>query len=647
MATQTIGSLMRLDDVQSLWNLRYQAKIPECHEAYLGHSAAVGVPAFGPLKPRFEMLLEKWKSTEIVIDFLLLETSFLRRKLLRAQRDDQIKELRDLMAEHSCPPHFQFHFQEGLNALVDANYSKALEQFLLAKPLARNNREFHFASLNAIGAMDALGYSYERPLAKFAETFLREKEDWAPSLNVEYLALLARSSFRTGDLRTLSRLSQQGLAGSQNLYFLSWLRLIPYLDLPKPDSQVKESISRLASDPHGYLTPYRVRTLSFLLVPEDLKTDIKISARIERLYLWVWRWLCAPEPNLLDKIVQLRNQLNWHEYEHLTEVSYYLLRNSLGWLALFSSTSLEHVEQSVAPVIRCFGTPAPILEYEKTLLDYLFALRDGNKTLAQDTAAVLRARPLANQRAFLLPALLNGNSAAPLATLCESVASIRQAKAKGQDPNTIFVNSVTQEISVRTRQKATRVRSSSLATFLSLFEHRAFTPVEDALKLSFGISKYDSLIHDPKIANLLSRANHVCQPFVSFSRRGSIIHIEGKTDSLRFVGTNPHAQQMSHNFSAKIFNLSASPASAPSQSEPVTRTARPPSGWVSRRELEAFLGISSSSALRQIRSWLSDNLLQKRGVGKSSRYFVTQNLESKFLSRLEKPKQSKEGMYVT
>jgi hypothetical protein len=84
----------------------------------------------------------------------------------------------------------------------------------------------------------------------------------------------------------------------------------------------------------GYHSGARLRTLNGLLIEEDLSDGVRLSEKIERLYLWTWRFLVRPETGALEKILLLQQNIRQNA-DTLSGEDYELLDLSVRWLGLF------------------------------------------------------------------------------------------------------------------------------------------------------------------------------------------------------------------------------------------------------------------------------------------------------------------------
>lgn len=617
--------------LSSLWESRIVGRIADSRDEYIGWCQEAGIRPEAPAGEQFGKLIEGGMSLADAVDFCCLQVSFERRDLRADRATKRLQEINSCLAERGATPTFQVPFQAGLIALVSEDFSRALEQFLAARRIARDEREQHWAFFNAILCMENLGYEFGTYLRQFRKSFEPHKAAaWAQPIFHQAVALEARAAFRAADFKAMQQLASTASSGDQACYFLLWLQRLPTLNLGNDEIARGRTLKSLYDSNEGFLVPFRIRTLSGLLIEEDLRSATRLTARIERLYLWTWLWLVEPDPARLAKVLRTWEQIRRTLDAHLTLEHYLMLECSLRWLSLFLGHDDSLTRASLASLSYPMGTSIAILEYERLALDYFHALRDGESYLAPDTATVLGTHELAHEPRFRLHRLIDsvtaGKAEGDLAELARSILSL--SRETGSPSPGIVVDRIDRSVSVLHRsRKREEMRSHSLAQLFYVTFQRPSVPISDCLKACFQLPQYEAAIHDPKIANLLARANRLAAPFVRFTRRDSHVYREGDSKHIAFRGNCAHTESLSpFGDNHGLFSVE--------EVATATRGFEGPSGkalargeWLERGDLENFLKLSRSSILRRVADWKKQGLVETQGVGKAVRYRLSPTLE--------------------
>lgn len=285
--------------LEALWDIRDQGDTPRCQEEYLNLCLDLGLNQTKPLADRFNQLVEAGMDGGKAQEILLLEAAIWRGRLEIEKASQLMGDLEKICAEKMFPLSGRFHFQEGLNAMAQQHFEKASFFFSLVRRQTENDplrTKLHLkAYFNLILCLEILGHNISSHLQKFYEIFADSRaEDWARPIHQQLLALSTRSAFDQMDLDRLGAIAKEEDLGQQTGYYLALISSLCWLDFPLGQRGL-ECLTKLQTEGRqNWLSQYRLNTLRGLLVTQDLKSEVKLDAKIERLYLWTHRWLQDP-----------------------------------------------------------------------------------------------------------------------------------------------------------------------------------------------------------------------------------------------------------------------------------------------------------------------------------------------------------------
>lgn len=616
--------------LEALWEKRRSGAVQATHSAYLAKSRSLGLSTEDALGKRFRLLIEDGVEPSDALDFLLFEVSLLTREGRLEEADSYLNELSRLGRSMSLVPSFQLLFQSGLNSLAGANYSKALYFFNGAVRAANKPQERALAQIDLCLAMESLDYDYGDVLEDFeAHIALHRDEAWAAEIEGQAQALHIRKALRRGDLQALASLIAEPSRGLQAAYHKAWLAELAIFHWEEStEPVVSRAVRMLAAFPEGYLSPFMLRTLTFLLVSEDLDPRLRLSDRIERLYLWLWAWLEQPTPPLLEKTLRVARDLVANIEGTLTPEDAMLLENSLRWIGLFLAVDDRHVQALTGGVSRGNARISPLFEYEALFLDYLYARRDGD-----NSAAAAKFSRLVQHRGHLvsgfMPPLLAEaleTSAAPVPDRFKQLVDSLDSLAHAPVPNRgISVHLPSSRVEVAREDRTDSVISQSLCNLMVAFRKKRSVHVTELIFGCFGLTRYDAAVHDPRLAKLMTKANRWLAPYVRVRRKDTLVHAEVESGSVTWHGAGEHSLQLLASPEAYAW-LSEGGKRVPAPERARRATPAPPSDWISRQGIEELLGCSRTSAIRRLRHWLAAKKIQKVGVGRASRYRLSPEL---------------------
>ncbi len=559
----------------------------------------------------------KGLSSDCELELELLEASLERAqgRFGRAQaRFDAVARAFESIGPRLSRVGYHLRFQQGLQKLFLSRHSEALEAFLAALALAERPRERVWAGTNALVSAEYLGLSLKSTRVS-VDASLREWTQASPSEAAgawrdQLLAIEGRRVFRDCEWEKLFLL--QG--GGQLAYFQSWCEQLPFVRTNAPGSGNGSGAERLFEtqfrDASIPWQGYRGRTLLGLLQPEDLE-GFQPQELSDRLYLWVWQWMSAPDRMPFAQIAALLVACTPALRPRLGSEDFQQLRNALLWIGLFAGSPLQQIQAAARSL-----QPGSLREYawygrEREWLERLYQSRDrGDSRLAfldEPTAENFRQRC----PAFLprLEAWLGRGA--------------RQPERK-------LVLRVDLELGlVEDCLRGQRTVSESLSRCLALLcERRAFR-LEELAESGFGLRNYEPQTHQTKLFNLLSRAKKLlpAQACVQV-KDGVVLRSDDASIWSRIEVLPPHELASQVRRAPEWRSWFADARRDPELDRPATRSfpraevIKAGKVRLTRRELEALIGKSRATTNRQIAIWEKRGLLKRAGAARGIHYLV-------------------------
>jgi hypothetical protein len=183
------------------------------------------------------------------------------------------------------------------------------------------------------------------------------------------------------------------------------------------------------------------------------------------------------------------------------------------------------------------------------------------------------------------------------------------------------------------------VISSPLARLLNILKHRDFADLSEIASSCFGLWRYDSLVHAPRIFNLLTRARKLLPHGLKLLVRDQRVYTQGSWKQVRFLEESAWSLQLKAN--AEWLSLISPEAQrkrigakfiGPQRTLKILRTLHSSTLEFDRHEIEKIAGVSKSKALRWITTWCKNGIIVPKGRGRKSSYLLKiQNHESNHL----------------
>lgn len=544
---------------------------------------------------------------EIWAQICLLQVAFLRSQNLFSRAELIFANLEKVgVALHQpLPP--RFFMERGLNALVVSNHFFALENFIKIQDDRKLGLQ---ARINVLICLEYLHLVYEKAAESFAKDIKRKTV--SASIQNQWDAFKLRHSFRMGDFFAIKKSKPNKT--SQGMYYKSWCLSLPYQNLDTASTKTDDFFAKTSS---LFLASYRLRTLAGLGHPDDNSVTM-VSERIERIYLWTWRWLAAPDGYSLQKVARqiedLRGEISPHK---LGFHDLLLLRNALGWIGLFDSSSESEFHQFLSRYD--FGKDRSLdklLEFEYLVISYFRACRDQDHASATDFRKLMKSTSLWMNPHILFRSLVDASAkdGDRLALLRQNLSRLIESR-KPKSNAKLVVDLDRFQIS---KEDGTKIYSEVAARALWLLRSKKSVAPDDFIDFVFSIRPYDSYVHASKINNLLARIRKLMPKNLSFSFRNARVMVEGSWEDVHFLGTYSFENQIKNlvSFKLKKTPLSKVHKNSEISSELASFGSRP----FRRSELELKLKKSRATVNRLLEQWIHQGILRTEGRARSTRY---------------------------
>jgi hypothetical protein len=188
--------------------------------------------------------------------------------------------------------------------------------------------------------------------------------------------------------------------------------------------------------------------------------------------------------------------------------------------------------------------------------------------------------------------------------------------------------------------ETTSIQSSNLYRFVSLLIESNQCLVQEVVLDCFGSANYDPLIHDDRIARLITQANKEFKGLAQFARRRFQITVTWQVGPLKVtvLGSNRHtatlqsykdrvwiALQSNHQVNNQSTHAAVNTvvtSKKPSDKNPSKKSMQV-GRWIKRDELEKSFNVSKATICRRIETWIQEGVVIRRGVGRSTEYLLT------------------------
>lgn len=523
-----------------------------------------------------------------------LEALLLKGSLLRAQGSEQkssawLRRVLNKNSELQSPQGFRLLFELGLDSWRREDTGKALDYFLLADRKTRHLTEQVFTQSNILWCLESLDLDRRSIEEKLQYSLSQISEFDRPRVAhvlEQWRAYQMRKKFYTEMEAYSADISGQGL------FFKKWIHELPYM---QQASLVLEGLN----SSYVWQGSYRLRTLAGVWSPAD-RGSVRIGDAIDRLYLWVWKWLANKDMSKEKINWTLESILQQLELAELNKENSLLLRNACSWLALLDSSFSKKAPKLIYRLQNISSSNYPLLETEFALISCLTQADSADLVKSLSQFPVFELIYQQNQKKNLS----EKNVLLPLLQDYFVSKHIRTQKRKLE----VAVNCQTNE--VHFFKSDLKIRSPKMTLLLALLSKEG----------SVSFSQLGSEFEDSRtVYNLLARLRkHMSsQAFIVDDQK---ISQGPKWPRLEIMHLTDLAQAEPEGISSFI---GAKVQVVGSEAYLQAARALLPNTFT-RKELEAKLKISKATACRMIEEWLTKNWLSKEGQARSIQYQWTQ-----------------------
>lgn len=630
--------------IEEAWTLRWTQQMEACLKRFPEIKTELGLPLYG-LKPeefRNEVALHAKNEVEAIerADTILLSASIYRAQGKVSDASELIDVAREILESVGIIKNFRLHFEQGLLRFSLGDSFTALEDFFSAASSSTKNEFRLIALTNASLCLENLGMNYSESLHE-ARELMKICEPTHPLVKAneaQLRALKLREYFRAGKIRELildakrtAEFREKRIVDQPSYYSL-WVKALPYhahFDQTKSEG----GLDFLKSDAWFYQRGYRIRTLHTLLHPDD-DQPVRLSDRIERAYLWTWLWIKDGGDFPPQKLMVAINQTLAHlDHSRIAEEDRIILRNTLGWLSLIDAS----LEIKLRPILNRLKSgsaiPFPLLEFEWACIQYMKAISRSENTLARDSLLALESHPLWGMEDLYFRPLIETfrdntdkeiKHEAP-AWIQNFAQRLRQliTPEKSENSSRILVDLNT--FLVQDRKNDRKTVSQPMAIALKLLRDRSAITCEDLAKECFGITRFDSFIHMPKIFNLIARMRQLGQTSVRFKVKSGSVLSEGSWNEFEMI----HPHELSVLLRGENLGVSVeTPTQAPIGRKPHKEVLKLLEALKNKENFSSddvrhVLETSRATTTRLINRLLKKNKISKIGSGRSTRYKFT------------------------
>lgn len=608
------------EGLSPVWRLRMDQNLPECRTAYYKLLKSLKVDP-----EQFEagyLVKVDSKHLDVFVDAFLLHISLLRSEGKILEAIEAVDALENILNKRHVPLPFQFCFQKGNNFLYRGDSTTALELFVRAKELARNNEEKVIALSNTLYCLQNLGQSFDVIFSELRKRIQEIPANELMGVRTQFEALEQRCAYREGDFQTFFAKSSDKLDGQEVhlRFFCSELPYHTYFRVMRQEDREKYFVQM----PNLHQKSYRMRTLQGVIHASDFEKRFRESDLADRLYLWTWRWMTQPEQFSFEKIVILLENMDLRDLlPRLTAEDYCLVRNALLWIAFFVPRYADDLDQ-MARNIKQPGTGIyPLFEFERDIVEYLRTKQRKDP----ESAALLKK--LENAKLWKSPSLRmrelieGATDASPLRGLAERI-SLLLNQTENYKKGVIYVDLGRRELIWDGGRK--RIISDSMCLALDLMRRKECLTFEEFLSTCFGIHRFDSIIHNAKVYNLIARIKERLQDRIIIKTKYNRIYCYGPWERVEFqyptVGLEDLMRRTDLKHAFKRENTATSASFRHEFRPTMLVAAKRDNNLLSRQELEAAIGKSRATANRIIQNWVEQGIVKKVGRARNTKYLV-------------------------
>jgi hypothetical protein len=582
-----VKSAKQTAEVERFWLLRSCGKIQEA-------------------KRCLEILRES-PSPHLKADLALMQNSLTRHERGGREAQAEFKEL-EQAGVFGTRKWFQLLYQKALNSYAQGLYAEALEQLILARPLARAHEELIVDSTHLICLMD-LGYAFAEELDELEKRLLKSGKSELDaqlyrSIRASVESTRLRQKFQNGDFTGAATApKRQAQEWSQVMYYRGWISALPYADVDT--SVLEQALSHLTRDADFYLRSYRLQTLVGRVYQAVAPPRATWKERIDRLYLWTWRWIESPTLAHKQSLVAVISEIEkWDGRDVLTADDMQMVQNALEWILIFEPQKRTQWSAILRRTSSIRKNIAPLYHYERLCIQSVAASRKRADREKLEIEMQIAAHPLHRQPDF---------------KMFELSRKLITASRKST-PRFFTIDPDSGSIAYGNKRVAT---SLTLARLLEGLISEGKMRFSDAMLIAYQIQPYDSEIHDAKIQNLVMRLRKVLGTGVKLITRERWIFLDAPKGKLRVAdvlarGRLPFEKSVRSEESREQ-RLRNERSLTLLLKEATSLKGRN----FTRQDLENTLQIPKASLTRYLGVWMKRGWVVRSGSGRNVQYRVT------------------------
>jgi hypothetical protein len=577
-------------EIEKAWTLRFQNKT----------------------SPFIETVKKLSQNTPTNPQILLLNASLQRLTNNILESENMVKKAYEICQDQGIPAPHELFFQRGLNLYHKGLYVSAYEDFNTAAETARHGTQRSMARLNQIFCLDCIGSpllhtggEIEKKLATL------EEKEVLPALAEQLEAFRFRLNFRRGIF--VSRIPQY--LHTQTDYLNLWICQLPYHT--GYDSDFAALIDK-ALDAKNAFYQRRYRIEMIMGKSETSGENVSPKEMADRLYLWVWRWICTGDVFLFKECVAQVDQLSEYAISNkLTFEDRILMSNALKWIFLFASSDEDEMEYSELCLTDSQTSGYELLNAESKMIDLFKEFKKNNS---------MNYPAEFEDSSIYFSSLINGALKGQLVSrnkliekLSINLQSLLKVNLKAEAE--LLVDIPNHKV-IQLKHKKEFI-SAPLCSLIDLLTKRRALSFDEIMVHCFGFQKYDEIHHQSRIFNLISRLKKIFPKEFQFYTKSGKLFCHGPYENIIILRPHLLTEQINQYFPIKkTESLKVTPLGK--LSDVLMRLGKElgDKREFSRKDLEKLIGRSRSTSYRTIKKLCQKGLIKTSGTAKNTIYIL-------------------------
>lgn len=542
--------------------------------------------------------LEFW-TDDNKVNKILLESSYFRAQKKMCKALENVEKAKKLLQHASKETHFQFYFQWGLNLDVQSKFAESLEKYQRALNFAPGTVEVMIAKVNLAICRYHLGiplnglYQQIKALVK-----VNEGHPYCRGFNNIEMILL-KKRFCDGELTVVPHNLEESF--SQSHYFSAWVTSLPWLN-NQNTAQVDEFVDRCLSSEELFNKSYRLETIT-LDNRFEVKSPESIQCKIDRLYLWVWKWIGAPESKIKSYLEdELSENEIWQTTQKMTSEDLLFMESLGGWLSIFN--------HDFARKFKIWSEKnLPAKDEAKSLFFQID--RKARQAVLSQSWDIFYKYSKSIELPFIQKYLDYINSL---------------------DLNTLYSSNKDVALKIYLsegilKSEGLTVKSHTLCQLVYLLKKDKNISFSDVIRDCFGIDGYDVFSHAPKVNNLLQRFKKFTFKALNLSTKEGVIYLEDNLNEILILQSKPQ-QVHFPKIVIPVTSLKNKLTIKKENKQALNYRAQvllllEKQQIVSRQQIQDQLHLSKAATTRWLSEVVSEGLLTRQGKGRNTNYILS------------------------